>query len=173
MDFKIRSEQVKDIAAIREVNMLAFKGEQEARLVEAIRASTLFVPELSLVAVTNNEIIGHILFSIISIATSHGDVPTLALAPMAVAPEYQYQGVGSALVRAGLRKCQELGFEHVCVLGHPTFYPKFGFTPSRTKGIEAPFPVPDEVFMVYEIKRGSLAGIIGKVKYPPAFEVVS
>lgn len=172
MDFNIRPEQQGDIAAIREVNTLAFKGEREAQLVEAIRASTLFVPELSLVAVTN-EVMGHILFSIVSIETSHGAVPTLALAPMAVKPECQNQGVGSALVREGLRRCEELGFEHVVVLGHPNFYPKFGFRPSRSEGIEAPFPVPDEVFMVHEIKSGSLGNIIGKVKYPPAFDVVS
>jgi putative acetyltransferase len=170
--FKIRPELDRDIVAIRVLNTLAFKREKEAKLVEAIRASEFFVPELSLVAVTN-EVIGHILFSIISIETSNRSVPTLGLAPMAVRPEYQNQGVGSALVREGLKKCEELGFEHVVVLGHPNFYPKFGFRPAKTKGIEPPFQVPDEVFMVYEIKSGSLNDINGKVKYPPAFDVVS
>jgi putative acetyltransferase len=169
--FNIRSEQYGDIAAIREVNTLAFKRENEANLVEAIRASEFFVPELSLVAVTN-EVIGHILFSIISIETSNRSVSTLGLAPMAVKPEFQNQGVGSALVREGLRKCEELDFEHVVVLGHPHFYPKFGFQPAKMKGIESPFRVPDEVFMVYEIKSGSLNNVNGKVKYPPAFDVV-
>lgn len=140
------------------------KGEGEAKLVEAIRASEGFVPELSLVAVAH-EIIRHILFSMISIETQHGDVPTVGLAPMAVKPECQNQGIGSKLVREGLRKCEELGFAHVFVLGHPGFYPRFGFTPAKTRGIESPFPVPDEVFMVYEIKPGSLDGIKGKGKY--------
>jgi putative acetyltransferase len=159
--FNIRPEQNGDAAAIREVHTLAFQRENEAKLVEAIRASAFFVPELSLVAVAN-EVIGHILFSIISIETSNGRVPTLGLAPMAVKPDYQNQGVGSALVREGLKKCEELGFEHVVVLGHPKFYPTFGFQPAKTKGIEPPFPVPDEVFMVHEIKSGSLNDSNGK-----------
>jgi putative acetyltransferase len=170
--FKIRPEQKEDHAAIREVNNLAFKGESEAKLVEAIRASEFFVPDLSLVAVTD-EVIGHILFSIVSIETDQGRVPTLALAPMAVKPDFQNQGIGSALVREGLTKCEELGFEHVVVLGHPNFYPKFGFQPSRSRGIRSPFQVPDEVFMVYEMKKGSLDAITGQVRYPPAFDVVS
>jgi putative acetyltransferase len=170
--FQIRPEQNGDLFAIREVNTLAFGREKEANLVEAIRASEFFVPELSLVAVAD-EVIGHILFSIISIETSESLVPTLGLAPMAVKPAYQNQGVGSALVSAGLKTCEELGFEHVVVLGHPHFYPKFGFRPAKTKGIEPPFHVPDEVFMVYEIRSGSLNGLNGKVKYPPAFAVVS
>ncbi len=170
--FKIRPEQSRDFAAISEVNTLAFKREKEAKLVEAIRESEFFVPELSLVAVTD-EVIGHILFSIVFIETNKGIVPTLGLAPMAVKPEYQNQGIGSALVREGLKTCEDLGFEHVVVLGHPNFYPRFGFQPAKTKGIESPFRVPDEVFMVHEIKSGSLDDIIGKVKYPPAFDVVT
>lgn len=169
--FEIRPELVEDVIAISEVNTLAFGGQNESRLVEAIRVSEFFVPKLSLVAVSN-EVIGHILFSIISIDTQNGTVPTLGLAPMAVKPEYQNQGVGSTLVREGLKKCADLGFEHVVVLGHPNFYPKFEFVTAKSKGIEPPFPVPDEVFMVYEIQDGSLKGINGKVKYPPAFDAV-
>ncbi|WP_232274621.1 GNAT family N-acetyltransferase [Paenibacillus sp. 481] len=172
--FNIRPEQHQDIMAIRTVNNLAFKGEGEAKLVEAIRASAFFVPELSLVAVTNEgaEVIGHVMFSTISIETSSGTVPTLGLAPMAVSPDYQQQGIGSALIRAGLKKCEELGYEHVVVLGHPDYYPKFGFVPAHTKGIACPFPVPAEVFMVLETKSGSLSGINGTVQYPPAFNAV-
>lgn len=167
----IRPEQKEDIDAITEVNNAAFKGQGEAKLVEAIRASANFVPELSLVAVAD-DVIGHILFSKIGIETSHGRVPTLGLAPMAVRPEFQGKGIGSELVREGLRMCGELGYEHVVVLGHPAFYPRFGFEPASKKGIEPPFPAADEAFMVLEIKPGSLNGKSGVVKYPPAFDVV-
>jgi putative acetyltransferase len=168
----IRPEQKEDLNAIREVNTLAFKRENEANLVDAIRGSEFFVPELSLVAITN-EVIGHILFSLVSIETKdRGTVQTLGLAPMAVKPKFQNKGIGSALVREGLRKCEELGFEHVVVLGHPNFYPKFGFVPAKTKGIESPFKVRDEVFMVCELKNGSLNEMSGKVKYPPFFDAV-
>ncbi|WP_029422311.1 GNAT family N-acetyltransferase [Alicyclobacillus macrosporangiidus] len=171
--FTIRPESPKDLTSIREVHLRAFEGEGEAKLVDAIRASDNFVPELSLVAVTGtDQVIGHILFSIVGIETDTGIVPTLALAPMAVLPEYQNRGIGSALVREGLRRSAELGFEHVVVLGHPNFYPRFGFVPSTTKGIRSPFKVRDEVFMVHEIQVGSLDHIHGTVKYPPAFDLV-
>jgi putative acetyltransferase len=169
----IRPEQIQDVAAISQVNNLAFEGENESKLVEAIRESEFFIPELSLVAIHNNKVIGHILFSIVSIETEEAHVPTLALAPMAVRPDFQKQGIGSSLVKEGLQKCRQLGYEHAAVLGHPEFYTKFGFTPSVTKGIEAPFPVPEEVFMVIELQEGSLDSIRGKVKYPPAFGAVS
>jgi putative acetyltransferase len=169
--FTIRQEQFEDRNAIYELNTLAFQQENESKLIDAIRASEFFIPELSLVAVKEKEVIGHILFSMISIETRNGAVPTLGLAPMAVKPEYQNQGIGSALVREGLKRCEQLGFEHVVVLGHPHFYPKFGFQPAILKGIKPPFQVPDEAFMVLEIKKGSLKDINGTVKYPPAFAI--
>jgi putative acetyltransferase len=169
--YRVRPETEGDVSAIREVNRLAFGRQNESGLIEAIRASEFFVPELSLVALSD-EVIGHILFSILSIETENGTVPTLGLAPMAVKPEYQNQGVGTTLVREGLEKCAELGFGHVVVLGHPNFYPKFGFVTAKSKEIQPPFPVRDDVFMVYEIQTGSLEGIRGKVKYPPAFDAV-
>jgi putative acetyltransferase len=170
---QIRAERSGDLEDIRQINDAAFKGGNESRLVEAIRNSELFVPELSLAAEVEGKLIGHILFSIVSIKSDDIEVPTLALAPMAVEPEYQNQGVGSKLVIGGLKRAKELGFEHVVVLGHPEFYPRFGFVPASTKGIDSPFPVPDEVFMALEIKEGSLNEIKGKIVYPPAFETVS
>ncbi|MGV3488941.1 MAG: GNAT family N-acetyltransferase [Tuberibacillus sp.] len=170
----IRAEKREDIDPISEVHTLAFERVNEAKLVEAIRSSEYFIPELSLAAVSgaSNEVIGHIMFSEISIKTEEGLLPTIGLSPMAVHPEYQNRGIGSALVREGLKRCKEKGFEHVFVLGHPHFYPKFGFEPSNPKGIRPPFPVPDEVFMVCELKEGSLAPIFGTVEYPPAFNEV-
>jgi putative acetyltransferase len=170
---QIRTERNEDLQAIRQINDAAFKGVNESRLVEAIRNSEQFVPELSLVAEANGELIGHILFSIVSIQSHDKTFPTLALAPMAVTPAFQNQGVGSLLVKEGLKRAEELGFEHIFVLGHPAFYPRFGFLPAVTKGIESPFPLPVEVFMALEIKEGSLSRMKGKVIYPPAFDTVS
>ncbi|MEW8987435.1 MAG: N-acetyltransferase [Bacillus sp. (in: firmicutes)] len=171
----IRPENNTDVTGIRELNVLAFdNGENEASLVELIRESEQFVPKLSLVAAKEDgEIIGHILFSVIHLVTQHGTFPTIGLAPMAVKPDYQYSGIGSALVSEGIKACKDLGYEHVFVLGHPNFYPRFGFTPASQFGIKAPFPVPDEVFMALELKKGSLTGLQGQIEYPPAFNAVS
>lgn len=168
--FTIRKETAADIAAIKEVNDAAFGQENEANLIHEIRQSESFVPELSLVAENEEgEVIGHILFSKIIIETENGEVPSLALAPMAVKPGFQKEGVGSLLVHAGLKHCRELGYYSVIVLGHPEFYPKFGFVPASSKGIKPPFEVLDEVFMLTELKPGALDEASGVVKYPPAF----
>lgn len=125
-------------------------------------------------AVKEADIIGHILFSQIFIETYDGVITTIGLAPMAVKPEFQGIGIGSALVKAGLEACRVLGYSHVFVLGHPEFYPKFGFLPSQsTFGMECPYPVQDRYFMAMELKAHSFKGIKGKEKYPPAFETVS
>jgi putative acetyltransferase len=175
LDYIIRQEHTNDLPGIREVNIKAFEnGENEARLVDLVRKSEHFIPELSLVAEKEDgEIIGHILFSTIHLVTKNATLPTLGLAPMAVKPGYQNEGIGSELVKAGLKACEALGFKHVFVLGHPSFYPKFGFTPSKTFCIQSPFPVPDEVFMAIELQKGGLSGLQGKIEYPPAFSAVT
>lgn len=174
-DYIIRQENPGDYSGIRETNLMAFDtGENEANLVELIRESEQFVLELSLVAVKDDgEVIGHILFSIIHLVTKQGTVPALGLAPMAVRPDYQNSGIGSDLVSKGLRACKASGYNHIFVLGHPNFYPRFGFSPASQFGIDSPFPVPDEVFMALELKKGSLSGLQGKIEYPPAFNSVS
>src|SRR3989304_5907065 len=143
----IRPERKQDFDAIAEVVRLAFGRDQEARLVEALRAPSEFVPELSLVAIKDERIVGHILFSPITIQTAAGDLPALALAPVSVHPEFQNQATGSQLIREGLDHCRRLGHAVVVVIGHATYYPRFGFSSARAKGLEAPFPVPDLVFM--------------------------
>lgn len=173
MGYFIRAEKSEDIAGISETNIQAFNKEDEATLVELIRQSDNFIPELSLVAENQeSEIIGHILFSKITILTGKGEKHTLGLAPMAVKPAFQNQGIGSALVKEGLKACKAAGFSHVFVLGHPNFYPRFGFIPSNHYEIEPPFPVRSEVFMAIELEKGSLDGIHGKIVYPPAFNAV-
>jgi len=168
----IRSETPEDYAGIHEVNALAFGREDEARLVEAVRASPDFIPALSLVAVEDGRVVGHALFSPIHVETPTGVVAILALAPVAVRPERQNQGIGSRLIRRGLDECRRLSHAVVNVVGHPNYYPRFGFSPARALGLEAPFPVPDEAFMVLELAPGALADVKGRVRYPPAFEGV-
>jgi putative acetyltransferase len=168
----IRPETAEDYAAIHEVNALAFGREEEARLIEALRRLPDFVPELSLVAIEAGQIVGHILFSPMVIETKDGAVPALALAVLAVRPEFQNQGIGSELVFGGLERCRALGHRIVVVVGHPAYYPRFGFSPARARGLEAPFPVPDEAFMVLELAPGALGGVAGMVRYPPPFDQV-
>ncbi|UCD57603.1 MAG: N-acetyltransferase, partial [Candidatus Hydrogenedentota bacterium] len=119
------------------------------------------------------QIVGHILFTPIIIETQRGAVSALALAPMAVRPEFQNQGVGSELVRQGLKECRRLGHKVVVVVGHPTYYPRFGFSSARAKGLEAPFHVSDEAFLALELVPAALDGRSGMVKYPSEFDEVA
>ena len=168
----VLSETKEFYPAIHEVNVLAFGRESEARLVERLRESTDFIQELSLVALKEGRVVGHILFSPVSIETEAGTFPALALAPMAVHPGYQNQGIGSQLVRQELDHCRKLGHKVVILVGHPEYYPRFGFILAKSKRLVAPFPVPDEAFMVIELERGALDGIAGMVKYPAEFDGV-
>lgn len=168
----IRAETVDDVAAIRAVNVAAFSRENEARLVDALRRSPGFIRELSLVADEAGRVVGHILFSAIRIRSSTSPIPALALAPMAVLPRLQNQGIGSRLVRVGLGECRRLGHRIVIVVGHPAYYPRFGFLSARAHGIEAPFPVPDSAFLALELVPGALAEARGLIDYPPAFSEV-
>lgn len=168
----IRTETIEDYTNIFEVNQLAFEQENEAKLVENIRCLPNFNSALSLVAVEGDRLVGHILFSEIAIASSQGDMTALALAPLAVLPEVQNKGIGSQLVREGLKQCQILGYKIVIVLGHPNFYGRFGFVPAINKGLRSPFSVPDEAFMVLELVPGALSGISGTVKYSSPFDRV-
>ncbi len=159
----IRAEQENDIPAIRQVHKAAFETDVEAALVDALRGRV--DPLISLVAEDQGEVVGHILFSPCSI----GSAKVMGLAPVAVLPEQQKRGCGSALVRAGLDRCRELGFEAVIVLGHTEFYQKFGFVPASRFGLRSEFDVPDEVFMAIGLQPGALDDVAGLVKYHPAF----
>ncbi|HVP11505.1 MAG TPA: N-acetyltransferase [Phycisphaerae bacterium] len=169
----IRPEQPADAAGIRKVNELAFGRPVEADLVEALRRSAAFIPELSLAACDGDLVVGHVLFKRMTIESPGGSTPVLALAPLAILPARQRQGIGSMLVREGLDRCRRLGHSVVVVIGHGTYYPRFGFKLARPYGIDAPFPVPDEAFMVLELTPGTLKGVEGMVRYPPEFDGLS
>jgi putative acetyltransferase len=166
----IRPETAADHEAIRHVNRLAFGQDAEARLVDALRDGGYV--RASLVAEKDEQVVGHILFSDLPIVTEAGTVAALALAPMAVVPEVQNQGLGSALVRRGLEHCREQGHRIVVVLGHPHFYPRFGFSSKRAAQLESPFS-GREFFMATELVPGALDGVTGRVVYPPPFEAWS
>ncbi|GGC33301.1 N-acetyltransferase [Parapedobacter defluvii] len=170
----IRQETAADFAAVFDVNRLAFGQDNEARLVDALRANeTAFVPELSIVAVIGAIVVGHILFTKITIRGSNGNLHgSLALAPMAVRPEHQKQGIGSQLVRKGLAVASGLGFQSVIVVGHEQYYPKFGFEPAEKWNIKAPFEVPSDAFMAIELIADGLRNVSGMVVYPAEFESV-
>jgi putative acetyltransferase len=162
---QVRPERPEDAEAIREVHRLAFGREDEGRLVDALRAGGHV--RLSLVAEAEGQLVGHILFSDLPILTPAGPVPALALAPLAVVPTRQRQGVGSLLVREGLQNCAEQGHRIVVVLGHPGYYPRFGFSAALARPLKAPFS--GEAFMALELAKGALDGVAGEVRYAPPF----
>jgi putative acetyltransferase len=170
--FFIRPETPDDIPAIFEVNFQAFAHYDEANLVNTLRDANVFNPELSLVAVCGDRIIGHIMFPPVIIESPKVSTPAVALAPLVVHPDYQCLGVGSALIEEGLNACRSFGHRIVIVVGHPGYYPRYGFHAARTHGIEAPFIVADDVFMVLGLVPGALDGIQGTVKYPDAFDAI-
>jgi putative acetyltransferase len=166
-DLRIRPEASGDHAAIRRVHELAFDGSAEAGLVDALRRNAR--PYVALVAEANGEAVGHIAFSPVTIGPHETAFVALGLAPLAVLPDLQNKGLGSALVRQGLDECRRHGHDVVVVLGHPHFYPRFGFVAASSRKLECEYPVPEDVFMVAELSPGALAGRCGLVKYGPEF----
>ena len=165
----IRHEKKSDYSTIYEINKLAFNGENESKLIQTLRKSENFNKNLSLVAVNGEKIVGHILFTPITIETKEKSFLALALAPLAVHPEFQNQGIGSLLVKQGLNACKRLKYGIIIVIGHPKYYPRFGFIPAINKGLKVLFEVREEAFLVKENISGSLNGVEGTVKYPQPF----
>ena len=163
----IRAETREDYTAVRQVNEQAFGRADEANLVDVLRGRAR--PYISVVAEVGGRVVGHIFFSPVTIESESSAFSALALGPMAVLPEWQNQGVGSELIHRGFEECRSLGHDVVVVLGHPEYYPRFGFIPARRKGLRCEYPVPDDVFMVAELKEGALAGRQGMVRYRPEF----
>lgn len=161
----IRAEAEDDVRAVHEVNTSAFGSPQEARLVDALRMAAQ--PLVSLVAEKDGAVVGHILFTPVTLADSSDLI--MGLAPMAVMPDFQGSGIGSSLVRAGLERCKELGAGAAVVLGHPEYYPRFGFVPAARFDLRCEYDISPEAFMAVELRPGALRGVSGTVRYHTAF----
>jgi putative acetyltransferase len=169
----IEEEGPEDIPGIRLVNQLAFGGDYEADVVDSLRQNC---PEiLSLVAKQGEAVVGHIVFSPASIVPLEGwTITGMGLGPLAVHPEHQGKGIGSALCQAGMQIMEAAGYPFVIVLGHPTYYPRFGFTQASVYGIRCAFKdVPDEAFMIRIIDGETMAGVAGTAYYRQEFEEAS
>lgn len=168
---QIVRERATDAGGVRQVNERAFGQPAEADVVDALRAAGAVT--LSLVALVDERVVGHILFSpVVVIAPGGSEWAALGLGPMAVAPEHQRAGIGAALIRGGLDQLRSEGHDVVVVVGHPGYYPRFGFVPASARGLRWEHEVPDDVFMVCELAPGALAGRSGEVRYRPEFSLV-
>jgi putative acetyltransferase len=165
----IRPEQPSDQSEVHAINISAFETPAEADLVDALRAQA--DPVVSLVAECDGQVLGHILFSKVTLA-GHPDIAIMGLAPMAVLSEHQRKGIGSALINAGIEACKQLGTAALVVLGHPGYYPKFGFVSSAQFGIKSDYEVPDDVFLAMELQPNALEGRSGTISYHSAFAEV-
>jgi putative acetyltransferase len=163
---QLRTEHGGDQPAIAHVNQAAFGQDDESRIVQAIREAGH--ANISLVAATDSQIVGHILFTPIAVESA-SSTRVMGLAPLAVLPEWQRRGVGSSLVREGLTRCAQSGCDAVVVVGHPQYYPRFGFRPASAYGLRCEFPVADDVFMAIELVPGALGNCRGLVRYLPEF----
>lgn len=163
----VRAETTADRDHVRRINELAFEGTAEADLVEALHRDGLVLS--SLVATVHREPRGHILFSRMWVDTQSGAVDAVCLAPVAVLPAHQRTGIGSALVAYGLDQMRRLGERMVIVVGHPSYYPRFGFEPASVYGITGPFSA--DAFMAMELVPGAFAGMRGAARYPAAFGI--
>ncbi|HEV7367657.1 N-acetyltransferase [Arenibaculum sp.] len=169
---RIEEETQALAARIRAVLAAAFGGGNEADLVERLRADGLV--RLALVALEDGEaedgeVVGHVVFSDLAVEVDGRKVDAVALAPVAVRPDRQRRGTGAALIRAGLERLRRDGCEAVVVLGHPRYYPRFGFSPALARKLAAPFA--GDAFMALELAEGALAGAAGSVRYPDAFGI--
>jgi putative acetyltransferase len=164
----IRLERPEDFAAVRVVNEEAFEQSAEANIVDQVRRAC--PDSLSLVAEDGNDVVGHILFSPVVVETSGRRVTGMGLAPMAVVPDRQRQGIGTRLVERGLVILRERDCPYVVVLGHPGYYPRFGFRRASNHGLSSQWEgVPDEAFMVLILDGDAMAGTSGVARYRDEF----
>lgn len=173
MEIEIRNEETKDIEQIRDILCSAFPSEAESKLVDALRTNGMAI--ISLVAVSAERVLGHILFSPVTItppsgATPPGQAKGIGLAPVAVRPDVQSQGIGSQLIRNGLRCCAESGYDYCVVLGDPKYYQRFGFEKASQFGVQNEYGVDEEFMMIDFSKRGVGQGL---VKYASEFVMFS
>lgn len=164
----IRFEQGEDAPRIHDLHRAAFGSTLEADIVDVLRIASVAV--ISLVAVDESKIVGHILFSPVTLTGADG-MRVVALGPMAALPDRQRRGIGSALVNAGIEECRNSGAQAVFVVGHAEYYPRFGFVQAARLGISCKFEVPDDAFMVLELVEGALQGRAGAVHFHEAFQM--
>jgi len=173
----IRKETPEDYDRVIELTEKAFEtleisDHNEGKLVDKLRKAPTFVEELSLVAELNEQVVGHILFTPVVIEKDQHQqkFQSLVLAPVSVLPEFQKMGIGGQLIRAGHQKAKELGFQSAILLGHPEYYPRFGYKPASTWGIKTHYELPsDDVFMAVELTEDALSNVSGMVIFPPEF----
>lgn len=179
MLIEVREELPDDVAAIRDVNRRAFGQDQEGNIVDALRSNGAAL--LSLVAILNGEVVGHIMYSPATIGDATGAADYVsgaaltgaALGPMAVVPEHQRHGIGSKLIEAGTQKLRDAGCPFVIVLGHANYYPRFGFKPASTYGVKCEWDVPDDVFMLLVLDQSKMQGRSGLANYRHEFSTVA
>lgn len=174
MGIILSTEKPEDYEEVINLTDLAFKdmpfsNHKEGELVRKLRLCPNFVEELSIVAKLDGKIIGHILFTKLYIKDVEKSYETLELAPVSVLPEYQRKGIGSKLVNEGLKKAKEMGFKSVMVVGHPDYYPRFGFQKAEKYNIKSSIEVPADVFMAIELIENGLKDVAGTLIYPEEF----
>jgi len=167
---RVRPETAADREGVSRINQEAFGQSDEAELVEQLQRDA--EAHVSLVAEIDGTVVGHIFFSPVEIHASGGSIAAMGLAPMAVLPAWQRQGIGGQLVREGLEACRRQGVEAVVVLGPPEYYPRFGFRPAVEFGLGSEYDVPEGGFMAMELTEGALEPVEGEVGYHPAFGAV-
>jgi len=170
MDVIITSESPEDFDSITKIHNLAFKQPNEGKMVIELRKNPLFISKLSIVAKYNEIVVGHVLFFPIKIRSKSKISTSLSLAPMAVHPDFQNKGIGGKMVKEGFKIAKNLGFNSVIVVGHPNYYPRFGFKPASKWGITLPFDVPDKAFLAVELQKDGLKNCSGVVEYPSEYE---
>lgn len=175
MEVTIRQEKPEDFKAVSDLIQKAFESIQfsdhkEQVLVERLRTSKAFIPELSLVAEVDKKIVGHILLTKVRVKNDNEQFDSLALAPVSVIPEFQGKGIGGMLIKQSHKTARKLGHKSVVLLGHEGYYPKFGYRQADEYGIEFPFDVPKENCMVIELVENGLLGVNGIVEYPTEFD---
>ena len=164
---KIRAEQPADIPAIQKVNNLAFGQSEESELIDRLRENS---PDLlSLVATQNGRIVGHILFSPVSLIDETSTIVGTGLGPLAVLPDFQNQVIGTTLVQEGIDRVKKLNSPFIVVLGHSRYYPRFGFQPASELGIRCDWDMPDEAFMILVLDEAEMGGVRGTARYRPEF----
>ena len=164
---EIRETKDTDLRAILTVEREAFGYDKEANLVRDLLGDPSARPLYSLLAFDNGRAVGHVLFTAARLEGKPNRASLSLLAPLAVIPDFQNQGVGGELIKEGLKHQSNAGVDLVFVLGHPGYYPRYGFKPAGVHGFEAPYPIPEEhadAWMVQELRPGVIGGVSGKVR---------